>query len=65
VWAAIQALVTIASNMGWSSAMGGARWSIPEMPTNPAASAARARSTNWSKVIRIWGRNRVNSMPMV
>ena len=45
VCAASHVVVTIASNIGWSSASGGTRWSMPVMPTNPAASAARARAT--------------------
>ena len=35
---------------------------MPVMPSNPAASAARARSTSWSNESRICGRNRLNSM---
>src|SRR5258708_1321750 len=53
VCAASQVLVTIASYIGWSSAMGGARWSMPVIPTKPAASAAWARATSWSNDIRI------------
>ena len=53
---ASQALVIIASNMGWLSASGGAMWSMLAMPSNPAASAARARATIWSMVRRICGR---------
>ena len=53
---ATQALVTIGSNMGDASAPGGARWSMPATPANPAASAARARSVSSSIVMRIWGR---------
>ena len=54
-------LVIIASNMGWFSARGGVRWSMPATPANPAASAARARSTIWSIVSRICGRKTQNS----
>ena len=56
VWAASQAFVIIASNIGELAASGGARWSMPATPAKPAASAARARSTSWSMVRRIWGR---------
>ena len=45
VRAASHVAVVIASNIGWSSASGGARWSISAMPSKPAASAACARST--------------------
>ncbi len=62
VWAASHAVVTIASYIGWSSAIGGARWSMPVMPTKPAASAARARATSCSKDSRICGRKRLNSI---
>ena len=64
VCAASHVVVTIASNIGLSSASGGARWSIPVTPTNPAASAARARATRSSNDSRICGRNRLNSMVM-
>src|SRR5215469_11856130 len=35
---------------------------MPMIPVNPAASAARARVTSWSKDSRICGRKRLNSM---
>ena len=35
MWAASQVVVTIASYMGWSSAIGGARWSMPVIPDEP------------------------------
>ncbi len=54
--AASQAFAVIGSNIGVLSAPGGARWSMPAIPEKPAASAARARSTIWSIVMRIWGR---------
>ena len=41
--AASQVVVTIASYIGCSAAIGGARWSMPVIPAKPAASAARAR----------------------
>src|SRR5205085_540681 len=62
VRAASHVVVTIASYIGWSSAMGGARWSMPVIPTKPAASAACARATSLSNDIRICGRNRLNSI---
>ena len=34
---------------------------MPATPPNPAASAASARSTSWSMLRRIWGRNTQNS----
>jgi hypothetical protein len=58
VWAASQEAVTMASHIGWSSAIGGARWSISAMPSNPAASAACALATIASIDRRIWGRKR-------
>ena len=58
VWASTQPAMLIASHMSWSRAIGGARWSMNEMPSKPAASAASARSTIASWVIRICGRNR-------
>ena len=61
VRAASHVAVVIASNIGWSSASGGARWSINAMPSKPAASAACARSTMASMVIRICGRKRWTS----
>ena len=62
---ASQALVIMASNIGELSAAGGAMWSMEAMPPKPAASAARARSTNWSMVIRIWGRKTQKSSALV
>ena len=59
--AASQVLVTMASNIGDDSAKGGARWSMPATPPNPASSADRARSTSWSMLRRICGRNTQNS----
>ena len=54
--------MTIASNIGWSSASGGTKWSMPVIPTKPPASAARARATRSSNDNRICGRNRLNSI---
>ena len=56
--AATQDAVIIASCIECCSAIGGARWSMNAIPVNPAASAARARSTIASIVSRICGRNR-------
>src|SRR5215470_7928652 len=38
---------------------------MPVIPANPAASAALARATSWSKVSRICGRKRLNSMAVM
>jgi hypothetical protein len=56
VWAATQALVIIASYIGWASAFGGVMWSMPAMPAKPAASAPLAAAIRRSKESRICGR---------
>ncbi len=37
--AARNVFIVIASYIGWSTASGGARWSMPHMPVKPTASA--------------------------
>src|SRR5262245_47410694 len=53
--------VDMASYIVCCGASGGSRWSMPDMPVKPAASAARARPTRSSSDMRICGRKRWNS----
>src|SRR3954468_23508279 len=64
VCAASHVVVTIASNIGWASAIGGTQWSMPVTPTKPPVSAVCARLTSWSNERRICGRKRLNSIAL-
>ena len=61
VLAAIAAAVVIASKESADGSAGGAMWSISAMPSNPACSAALARSMMVPNDIRICGRYSQNS----